>query len=103
MPRHIRDFSGLWGAKFESQLGKYTEKNKRNRPKLISYIIRQSNLFLQLLRTENCLSWSLSNDPDKNCSIFYCSAAIRFPHVETVVFSDQEFIDGKQVYEIKCI
>ena len=35
----------------------------------------------------------LSNDPDKNCSIFYCSAAIHFPHVETVVFSDQEFIN----------
>ena len=37
--------------------------------------------------------WLLSNDPDKNCSIFYCSVAIRFPHVETVVFSDQEFIN----------
>ena len=35
----------------------------------------------------------LSNDPDKNNSIFYCSAAIRFPHIETVVFSDQEFIN----------
>ena len=35
----------------------------------------------------------LSNDPDKNCSIFYCCAAIRFPHVETVVFSDQELIN----------
>ena len=35
----------------------------------------------------------LCNDPDKNYSIFYCSAAIRFPHVETVVFSDQEFLN----------
>ena len=34
----------------------------------------------------------LSNDPDKNCSIFYCSAAIRFPEVETVMFLDEEFI-----------
>ena len=36
---------------------------------------------------------TLSNDPDKNYSIFYCSAEIRFPHIETVVFSDQEFIN----------
>ena len=35
----------------------------------------------------------LSNDPDKNYSIFYCSAAILFPHIETVVLSDQEFIN----------
>ena len=35
----------------------------------------------------------LSNDPGKNCTIFYCSAEIRFPHVETVLFSDQEFIN----------
>ena len=35
----------------------------------------------------------LSNDPDKNDSVFYCSAAIGFPHIETVVFSDQEFIN----------
>ena len=35
----------------------------------------------------------LSNDPGKNCPIFYCSAAIRFPHVEKVLFSDQEFIN----------
>ena len=42
MPRHIRDFSAFRGAKFESQLGKYTEKNKRNRPKLISYIINSA-------------------------------------------------------------
>ena len=34
-----------------------------------------------------------SNDPDKNCSIFYCSAAIRSPHVETVLFSDEEFFN----------
>ena len=34
MPRHIRDFFALCGAKFESQLGKCTENNKRNRPKL---------------------------------------------------------------------
>ena len=37
--------------------------------------------------------WILSNDPGKNCTIFYCSAAINFPHIETVVFSDQEFIN----------
>ena len=36
----------------------------------------------------------LSNDPGKNSTIFYCSAAIiSFPHIETVVFSDQEFIN----------
>ena len=35
----------------------------------------------------------LSNDPGKNCTIFYCSAEIRFPHFETVLFSDQEFIN----------
>ena len=34
MPRHIRDFFTLCGAKSESQLGKCTENNKRNRPKL---------------------------------------------------------------------
>ena len=34
MPRHIRDFSALCDAKFESQLEKRTETNKRNRPKL---------------------------------------------------------------------
>ena len=28
----------------------------------------------------------LSNDPGKNCTIFYCSAAIGSPHVGTVVF-----------------
>ena len=33
----------------------------------------------------------LSNDPGKNCTIFYCPAAI--PHSETVMFSDQEFIN----------
>ena len=42
----------------------------------------------------NCLtSCILSNDPSKNCTIFYCFAAISFPHIETVVFSDQEFIN----------
>ena len=35
----------------------------------------------------------LSSIPAKNCSIFYCSVAIRFPHVETVMFSDEEFIN----------
>ena len=34
MPRHIRDFFALCGAKFESQLRKCTENSKRNRPKL---------------------------------------------------------------------
>ena len=37
--------------------------------------------------------WLLSGDPDKNCSIFCCSAAIHFPHVKMVVFSDKEFIN----------
>ena len=37
--------------------------------------------------------FSVSNDPDKNYSIFYCSVAICFPHIETVMFSDQEFIN----------
>ena len=36
---------------------------------------------------------ALSNDPGKKYTIFYCSAAISFPHIETVVFSDQEFIN----------
>ena len=36
---------------------------------------------------------TLSNDPGKNCTIFHCCAAISFPHVETVVFSDQELIN----------
>ena len=36
---------------------------------------------------------TLSNDPDKNCSIFNSSVAICFHHVETVVFSDEEFIN----------
>ena len=36
---------------------------------------------------------NLSNDPGKNSTIFYCSAAISFPHVEKVLFSDQEFIN----------
>ena len=39
------------------------------------------------------LDRKLSNDPDKNCSIFYCSAAICFPHVEIVVFSYAECIN----------
>ena len=34
MPRHIRVFLAFCGAKFESQLRKCTENNKRNRPKL---------------------------------------------------------------------
>ena len=44
---------------------------------------------------------SLSNDPDKNCSIFFCSEAICFPHIKTVVFSYEEFIKRwKADYEI---
>ena len=44
---------------------------------------------------------SLSNDPDKNCSILFRSAAIRFPQIKTVVFSDEEFINRwKADYEI---
>ena len=35
----------------------------------------------------------LSNDPGKNCTIFYCSDAISFPHIETVVFLGQEFLN----------
>ena len=52
-------------------------------------ISMQVNLYLPLCQT----SMDLSNDPGKNYSIFYCSAAIRFSHVETVVFSDEEFIN----------
>jgi len=40
-----------------------------------------------------CVSYLLSNDPDKNCSIFYRSVAIRFPHIEMVVFSYKECIN----------
>ena len=35
----------------------------------------------------------LSDDPGKNCTIFYCSDAISFPHIETVVFLGQEFLN----------
>ena len=35
----------------------------------------------------------LSNDPGKNCTIFYCSDAINFPHIGTVVFLGQEFLN----------
>ena len=35
----------------------------------------------------------LSNDPGKNCTIFYCSDAISFPHIETVVFLGEEFLN----------
>ena len=41
----------------------------------------------------------LSNDPDKNYSIFYCSAAMRFPHIETDAIKNLS-TDNKQVYEI---
>ena len=46
-----------------------------------------------------------SNDPDKNCTIFYCCAAIRSPHVDAgLCFQTKNLsTDGKQVYEIKCI
>ena len=40
--------------------------------------------------SDNGENYLLSNDPDKNCSIFYCSAAIRLLHIETVVFLDGE-------------
>ena len=39
------------------------------------------------------INFILVNDPEKNYSIFYCSAAIRFPHFETVAFSGEEFIN----------
>ena len=42
--------------------------------------------------TSNCVLM-LRNDPDKNCSVFYCSAAIHFPHIETVLISYREFIN----------
>ena len=48
---------------------------------------------LSKLGSEVLCVFLLSNDPDKNYSNFYCSAAIRFPHIEKVVFSDQEFIN----------
>ena len=41
---------------------------------------------MEMRRAVTCLS-VLSNDPDKNCSILYCSAAICFPHIEMDVFS----------------
>ena len=41
----------------------------------------------------NARFWLLNSDPDKNCSIFCCSAAIHFPHVKTVVLSGEEFIN----------
>ena len=44
-------------------------------------------------RFVNVSEEEISNDPGKKCTIFYCSAAISFPHIETVVFSDQEFIN----------
>ena len=60
-------------------------------PSTVSFLFQAALIFLR-------------NDPDKNYSIFYCSAAIRFPHVETVDFSGETFINqGKAGYEIKCI
>ena len=59
-----------------------------------------SSRFSVALRKSN----HLRNDPDKNCSICYCSAAIRFLQVETVVFPDREFTiptDRMQLYEMK--
>ena len=63
------------------------------------------HLFLVIFKVAGVgLQYLLSNDPDKNCSIFYCSAAICFSHIEIVVFHTENIsTDGKQVYEIKCI
>ena len=44
-------------------------------------------------KMEKLLLWHLSNDPGKNCTIFYCSDAISFPHIEKVVFLGQEFLN----------
>ena len=51
-------------------------------------VIKESTSFLDLF-----LHLALSNDPDKNYSICYCFAAICFLFIETVVFSEQEFIN----------
>ena len=45
------------------------------------------------LNLQQTLREDLSKDPDKNYSIFYCSVAIHFPHIETILFSDGEFIN----------
>ena len=58
-----------------------------------SLLITQNFRIAALLAFVHSLAFDLSNDLDNNYSIFYCSAAIRFPHIETVVFSDQEFIN----------
>ena len=63
----------------------------------LTALISFSLFILPVIPHENGIGISfgfyLSDDPDKNYSIFYCSAAIRFPHIEMVVFSDQEFIN----------
>ena len=47
---------------------------------------------------------TLSNDPGKKCTIFYCSAAITFPTLKRLCFQTKNLsTDGKQVYKIKCI
>ena len=51
---------------------------------------RSHNILLKATRWRATRS---RNDPYKNCSIFYSSVAIRFLPVETVVFSDEEFIN----------
>ena len=66
------------------------------------WVNREKWVHRTLLQQYDCVagSWnmnnvqrSLSNDPDKNCSIFYCSAAICFPPIEIVVFSNGECIN----------
>lgn len=37
----------------------------------------------------------LTNDPHKNCSIFYCFTAIRFPMLKRL-FSDEELINCRK-------
>ena len=59
------------------------------------------------VRKQN-VSWykpvTLSSDPDKNYSIFYCSAEIHFPHNQTVVFQTKNLSTyNKRVDEIKFI
>ena len=50
-------------------------------------LVKLVGFFVQLLLV------NLSNDPGKNCTIFYCSDATSFPHIETVVFLGQEFLN----------
>ena len=52
-----------------------------------------SNLEMKNVSKLAIIGALLSNDPGKNCTIFYCFDAISFPHIETVVFLGQEFLN----------